>query len=881
MTPVLPGAERSTAVAVLITPGLIQHHDNAELRARTNAYEEIVPVSFLEGSAPVYDELSQIIVRQLGIDEAAHRIGLIVRYGGRTIVGWQRLADQAIKWHAEGTGLLRGSEIAAALAVTHSETARGSSHRDTVLAYIEASGSAVTRRRRLWSTALTSIAIVLTVVLTVALAQSISARRAQLAADRAADRADADRLARVATSLIDADPDLPSILATTAHDLAPTDLTSAAVAQTATRTWPHTSTPVGYRPRTVTGARHVPRFAVGESDKPIVHVYQVVAGGGANEVSRAEVPVSRGLAVEGFLSPNGTTLATTEANPGTIRVFDVGAAAANPPAWVTGDDRLFGWIDDDRLLVGRGDRLLGVDRRGGSETLLTDSQGRVFDEANVSNNGRFIVAATEESLTRADLRHELPNRTAAVKHAGDVAINNTGDLAAAVTLPLATTVTFGPDTASVDELKSFYLSNVEFVTDRLIYGGGRNGTFSLFFGNEHSAPIRAHLDGSVFAALADGRSLMTTGNDGYLRIWNLTVDPGAKSYVSRTWKSGPVGLSDDTGVVVAPRLSARNQIRFATSTDVVVTGLSGYATVLDAATLQEIEPPERRRRREAGKCSDCAGIPGYFSGLFSELALSRNGDFLASVNPPQIWINRYSEQSHYFDGAAPVGISARPPRVTREGGEGVGAVSEDGKSVVVADDSVVATISAGTSPMASKEYPVQRRPVGLFAGGASPGVAITFDGYARDSAGTETRLPLPAGTELAACEIPTIDDYTCVTTQGRILRIIPGRASEIGSVGDGFAPFAIRVSPDTRRIAVIGRSGVSLVDLGSGARSFTPTRIDDQMITDVAFSPSGDRVLAVRVDGTVVALGRSEPTPPPRALTPEEVRLVDVPSGAR
>ncbi|MEV4241272.1 hypothetical protein AB0J47_39605 [Nocardia sp. NPDC049737] len=884
-----PGDEPSAVNAVLITPALIQHRAESELRAVTDRYQEVIPVSFLEGAAPIYKERSQTLVRQLGHLEAARRISLTVRHGGRTIVDWQRLADQAIKWRDEGAGLLRASEITAALALTHSETAKASPDRRTVLDYVGASSSAVSRRRRRWSGVLTSAAIMLTILLIVAVVQAFSARREQLAADLAANRADADRLSRVAMSLMDADPDLPSILAATAYNLAPTDLAHTAVAQSAAKTWPHVSVPIDYRPQTVTAARNAERFAVGEYDKPVVHIYQVHDDRTVVEASRIEVAASGVVAVKGYLSPNGTTLATTEADLGTIRIIDVDSAAANKPGWVTERDRLFGWIADHRLLIGRGDRLLSVDLDGNSETVLSVPEGQEVKDADISGNGRFIVAATTKSITRVDLRREMPERTASVEGAWDVAVNNTGTLAVAATNPLATTVEFRPETAEVNELQSFYASSVAFVTDQLALTGSRNGTFSFSPRDEHygkweqSATIRAHLDGSLRSAMIGSRQLVTIANDRYLRVWDISDDAGASSYISRSWQAGLAGVNAKTGVVVRPRLSARNQIRFATSHDVVITGRAGYATVLDAETLQEIEPPARRLRREAGKCSECAGIPGYFSGLFTELLPSRNGRFIAAVSSERTWISEHSPQSHYFDGPSQV-VESPPlklPRVTANGGEGVGAVSDDGTAVVVADDSVVAVISAADKSIVSHEYPQQRRPVGLFARGSSPAIAVTSDGYLRDSAGTETRLPLTNQTELAACEILSNTNYVCVTTQGQILRIEGRAVSEIGSVGDGLTPFAVRLSANEHRVAVIGQQGLSVVEIDSGIRSVTPNRIKDRMITDVAFSPDGNRLLAVRADGTVVAVAVVTQPTAPRALTAEESRLVGIPDRAR
>lgn len=877
-----PGAEPAPVIAVLITPALLEHYDEAGLAAATAGYQDVVPVSFLPGAAPVFEDLSQTLVRKIGPAEAARQIELTVQHGGGILVGWQRLADQAIKWRDESAGLLRAPDIAAALAIAHSDTALSSPHRRVVLDYVRTSEVAATKRRRLWSGVVSTAALLLAIVLIIAVTQAFSARRAQLAADLAANRADADRLSRAAISLIDADPDLPSILAAAAYDLAETDLANEARAGAAAKTWPHTSVPIDYQPQTITGARDVERFAVSEADQPVVHVQRIDGDGSVAEIARIEVETTKGHQVKGFLSPDGSRLATTEAAPGTLRLFDAVSGTPAKSGWVTGDDQLFGWLTNDRLLVGRGDRLLSMGLDGGAEIVLTALSGQVVDEAGISRNGRFVVAGTAESLIRVDLHRELPDRTAAVADAWEVAVNDSGTLAVAATNPLATTVDFAADPPEVSELGSFFGSSVAFLADQLVVSGQRDGVFAFFARDEHRAEwlepatMRAHLAGSVRPATAGGTRLVTLGNDRYLRVWNIAEDAGARSYLSM---ASQAGISQASAREIAPRLSARNQIRFATPQDVVLAGRAGYATVLAADSLDEIEPPQRRRQREAGRCSDCAGIPGYFSSLESELLLSRNGRFLAAVGSKVVWISEHSSQSHYFDGPGQAKITATPPRATARGGEGVGAVADDGSVVLVADDSVVASLPAGGS-MIDHEYREQRKPVGLFAG-APASLVVTADGYTRDATGTEQRLTLPAGTELAACELPALTDYLCVTTAGALLRITGTASTEIGAVGDGLRPFALRLSADQRRVAVLGRTGLSIVDLDSGTRQRVANRLPERMITDVAFSPEDDRILAVRTDGTAIVVDRPGTTAPPRALTEAETRRFAVPSGGR
>lgn len=870
------------AVAVLITAGLLEGHTPDELKAITDRYAEVVPVWFLEGKPTIYDDLTQIMVAHLGVAEAARQIGLIVHHGGRTIAYWKRLTDQAIRWRDEGAGLLHGPEIPDAHAVTHSASANSFTHRHTVLAYLNASRAAVARRHRIWNGVISAAAAILTIVLVVAVVQAVSAYRAQLAAERAAQRADADRIGRLATSLLDADPDLPTILAATAYGLAPTDLAHQALLQAAAKAWPHTSIPIDYTPRTVTAARDGGLFAIGEDSAPVVHLYRVDRDS-ATEVKPITVAVPTSQAVKAYLSPDGKNLAATTADPGTLDIVPVDSGATNVPGWVTAADRLFGWIDNTRILLGRNDQLLSVAVDGATEVIANAAPGEAFDAAAISGNGRFVVAATAKSLTRVDLRREMPDQTVAVADAWDLTINNTGTLAVAATTPLATTVEFGSGTGKVGQLDAYYPSSVAFVTDQLVSSGTRDGMFSLFPFNEHydkwgDSSFRAHLDGSVRPVMV-GKKLVTLGADHYLRLWEVSDDDGTQSYISRANQAGYAGLSKTTGVDIAPRLSARNQIRYAGADDIVVAGKAGYATVLNADTLQEIDPPARIKQRAAGRCSDCLGVPGYFAGLFTELLVSRNGRFIAGVNSDHTTISERLEQTHYFDAPSHTSITWKSPEMTADGGEGVGAVSDDGSKVVVADDSVVATLSAVGHTIDSHKYPIQRRPVGLRADGPTPAIVVTADGYVRDSAGTESRLALDNETELAACEMPATADYVCTTTEGRLLRISGLRVAEIGSAGAGMNPFAVRLSADGHRIAVLGQSGLSILEIDSGAVLFMANRFKERMITDVAFSPSGNRVLAVRADGTVAVVTDAGPSLIPRSLTSEEARLLDVSGG--
>ncbi len=110
--PAAGGTPTDSPVAVLITESMLSDTEVERAYSIAGRYGEILPVSFLPGAAPVFSDLSQSLISQLGVEECAARISTIVRFGGGTIVGWNNLVADAKRWQAEGTqALLPETEV--------------------------------------------------------------------------------------------------------------------------------------------------------------------------------------------------------------------------------------------------------------------------------------------------------------------------------------------------------------------------------------------------------------------------------------------------------------------------------------------------------------------------------------------------------------------------------------------------------------------------------------------------------------------------------------------------------------------------------------------------------------------------------------------------
>lgn len=856
------------ALAVFITPAMLQP-DAAEYATKLAAgYQEVIPVSFLPGAAPLFADLSQSLVAQLGTGECARRIATITRHGGRAIVAWNNLLSRAQKWESEGAGaLLPEAEIPAALAQLQSGPALESARRPLVVDYVTASQQAVRRRRRTGMTVVGAVAAILAVVLAFAVVQAVSARSAQLEAERTGGIADSNRLARAALEVAAGDPDLPLVLADRALSAARTPAAETAAAQAMAETWPHTSHRLDFRPFTVTAAADSPRIAVFDDASESIVVFESAGG---RSLRSFPVSVADGYVGYGWLNPSGRLLATGSSRGSSIQVFDVGSGDALHAAtdWNRPKDAPYGWLDEDKLLVARGNTLLSVDPRSGSSSTVAEvPRYAPINAAALSHNRKHVVATTETTVTAVDLDNGNASKTIRAK-VGGPQITDDGKYVLGTDYPYTVRVSLDAGERDEDPVQQIAgtASTVIPLADNYDVVAGRDGDMHLVTGSTILQSVRAHLSDAVrIARLNDGR-LVTTGADGYLRVWTL---PDAATLGVST-SVGP-SLSDHTGagtlgIKVGPRESARNQIRLPSDGHLAVTITPGRARVLSTSDLSSTDR-------------------WFFAGIDTDLTMSRRTATIVSVGRTNVRSFQFSDADQFWndDGTQRI-VGKHLSMALGEAGTGVAAISENGKTAVFADDITVQTRTAEVSRQTDSSFPAARRPVALYADDDGAAVVLTADGYLRRSNGSEAPLPWPPGTskqiEVAAGEFASLEELTLVTPAGTLYTLNNGTMSEIGNVGAGLMPFAVRRSIGNKLIGVVGDRGLTVLDTGSKRVVHQEPSHGKVLVTDVAFSSNEQTLFVVTEIGTVrktELTGKPDPGPqPPRALTSDELSLFNL-----
>jgi WD40 repeat protein len=869
-----PASDRPSAscpLVVLITPSMLEGREPQNVLALARGYDEVLPVSFLPGPSPLFAELSQSLIGQLGVDECAARISTIAKYGGKTIVGWNALVAAADRWRDEGArGLLPESEVTEALSLLQSGPALESRHRELVSEFIEASQQSLRRRRRRGMTIVGATALVLTIVLVLAVVQAVSARLSQIRAERAANVATADRLARTATDLIPGNPDLPTLLALTAIEAAPTDATDEATSRVAASTWPHESFTVGYRAGGLSAAAESPRIAVLNAGQGTAVVYDRAGGDPLGEFAFGE----GGSADNGIakLSPDGRLLAIQSADSYGVTVFDIaqGAEMSGTQDLEQGNVTLLGWLDNGRLLVGRGNRVLSVSLTDDSVDLIVEAKpGETVDSASVHNDLNRIVVATDASVlvvnsSTGHVEHSRPVRI------GGPALSSDGETVLGIDFPTLVTYEIDDDSVEPPRPTNVHARQVLPLAGTFSLLASSDGEISIYSSGRVFQTVRAHLSGRVWAARLNDDRFATVGADGFLRVWSV---PPVSTFGVPT----ALGLVDEStrmasaiGVHVAPRESARNQIRRAAGKYLVVTTVPGYAHVL---TAEGLKPFDR----------------WFFSGLQTDVSLSANGSQISTVSLDSARSYAFDESKEFWSYAQKSELpGSQVETAIGHGGKAVSAVSDDGATFIIADDYVVSRRREGDNSDSS--FDVARRPVSLSPDNSGPGRVLTDDGYLRSPDGAEQRLPTDAGDgsadiAIAAAEPDGADGFTIVTDDGRLLAATPTQVTPIGEIGSGGRPFAVRMSADRSRVAVIGEQGVLVFDISAGRVVFRESTPGEAMITDVVFSDDSATLYAVNEIGAVRSLDvsrQSDQNPQlvaPRGLTPEEATLFNVEVG--
>ncbi|MGA5541366.1 WD40 repeat domain-containing protein [Mycobacterium sp. NPDC051198] len=849
-------------VAVLITASMLGAEEAERVQAVAQGYDEVLPVSFLPGPAPIFAGLSQSLISQLGVDKCAARISTIVQHGGKAIIGWNNLVADALRWQNEGRqALIPEAELGGSLALLQSGPAKESERRELVRNYIEASQQAVGRRRRIGQTVIAVSATILVAVLVFAVVQAISARVAQNRSQQAADTATASRLAREATNLIPGDPDLPTLLALRALHTTPSPAAQTAVARVAASTWPHTSHHLAFKPQGIHGARESERVAIVKAGEGMV-VYDSPGGNILKEFPFDDPSNSDGTTA--LLSPNGNLLAVHQPNTSSIKIFDVNSGDELPDIARPGGIALLDWLDSEHVLIGRDNQLVSVNAADGAiEVIAETTAGEVIDSGSVSTEQNRIIAATGGSVVIVN------TTTHAVEHTRrsalrDPSLSADGKRVLGIDYPQPVSYFIDDDETTVPEPHPFAARQILPIDGQYALITTGSGDMSIISGERIFQTVRAHLSGRVWAArLHDGR-IATVGADGFLRDWSV---PSADTFGVPT----SIGFIDESarmasilGVHAAPRESARNQIRIPAVGHLAVTAVPGYAHVV---TTESLETTNRR----------------FFSGLVTDISLSQDGSHIASVGPERSRSFRFDESEEFWIASStPELPGTTVPTAIGDGGKAVSAVSNDGSTILIADEYQVSRRRDGDN--SDERFDIARHPVSLSPDPTGAGSVLTADGYLRHSDGSEERLDLPWSDPpltVAAAQPDGEGGFTLVTEDGQLFTSSADGLASVGSIGAGNGAFALRTAPDGRRIAVIGEQGIVVFDTGSRRVVFWEAASGASTVTDVVFADDDARLYAVTEIGAVRSIeitgdGNALQPEAPRTLTPQESTLFNL-----
>ena len=867
-----PSQAGECPLVVLITPALLEPAMAERATSTATGYAEILPVSFLPGAAPLFAELSQSLVAQLGVEECARRIATIARYGGRTIVEWNNLVGRATRWRAEGSqALLPETDVTSALSLLRTPPAQSSDRRALVAEFVTASQAAVERRRRIGAGIVAGTALILVAVLVFAVLQTISARTAQRRAVTEGDIATSNRLAHYAIDVIEGNPDLPAVLTARALDTADTPVAQEAAARVAASNWPHQSYGLGYTAVGLSAAAASPRIAVTDTDAEEIVVYDDAGGA---EVGRFDFGAHRDHeGGRGRLSPDGRRLLTKSQFDMTFKLFDVdgGEQVPGPNRWQREGDEMLPWLDDEHVLIGRANEVLSIDAASGDSSVVASlPAGEIVDGGARSSNGEYLAVTTGQSLAVVRLadRTVVHSLALAIR---DVTVSDDGAHVSGIDFPDALTI----DLTSEDPGPARFRVGPNAVLPLdgpYVFVAGMSGELRIVAAGL-DAPVqtvRGHLSSRVRATrLHDGR-VATVGEDGYLRVWSVPSADVLGLPTDFGWAARDRIAASMKGVEVPPTESARNQLRVVSDGNDEFIGVTlhpGSARMLTATDLATTDM-------------------WFFTGFQTDVFLSSDGRQIARVSDNWTDVYEFDPQKHFWTDAKERRMAGSDiPMAIGMAGQGIAAVSADGAAVVVADPHTILRYREDAPNPDKGEFLELRVPVALWAG--DDGRSITADGFIRSTAGDERKLDLPAlddqgdPTVLAAARFIDADHPLLVTTRGELYAASSEGVSRIGGIGPGNDTFAVRSSRDGSKIALVGRTGVVIFDRNTRRVEFREPSHGTAMVTDVDFSTDGSALYLVNELGAVhrASLDGTESAAlqgVPRELTPEERGLFDV-----
>ncbi len=820
-------------LVVLLDNALESSIPESEVRKLGRHYRDIVPVSVTSAGASEYlAELSHTILADTTPDAAADLIASIVTVGGQRIVEWNRLVDRARGWADQPDAALLMNEAdssTAAIALADPPSFADEQSLDLTRRYVNASSVAVTRRRRRTIAVLSTIAFLLVVLLVLAITGTFTANDSRVRANDERNIAQADGLADLSMRLIDADPDLPSILIQQAAGIKTTERVLAAANTIETSTWPHRSVKVGATPEILTGASAAHRVAVVTSQPLQLLVFDTDTGHVVAQL-HPHWPLEEKRSV--VLSSDGTRVAT-KARGADVEILDLNGHAVTVPG--SADlGSVLGWVDTNTLAVVRPDGLVAVPISGGPpQVLMSVTAGETVRGFARTPNGSAVAAITREALY---LSHGTsPPTRVAIDGAMDVAISPSGDAVGVAAFPASRVFRLRPGSEPGFVVPRANATRVESTGADTFVFGTRDGDLVQAHSGDSSTLKVVHAQPGISLRLAAAGSgqLATTGSDGYLRVWS----PGVSGMGTETplMFGAPHDMREavfaHSSATPTMRESSRNLISVASGgSRATAIAQPNYMWTVDVSTGK----PVRTDR------------PMFFGGLDADTSLSPKGTAAAIVGAKRSSTGKLGPDGRLSKGSLFEGKSLLMSIAGT--GDGLMAVSDDATTIAMADATHLNCWSTVTDSKVQNDKSFHEgRSVASVAARTKDGsarcVALTVDGYFRTQDGREERVDEEltqriddGSTQIAAAAIGSDGDSAIAVTDTGDVYTLSGRdAQRIGGVGEGLKPFAVRVSPSGKRLAVIGEGATVIVDVDSGTTIQRIVGRGDSFLSDVAF----------------------------------------------
>lgn len=830
LVPPIEGVQNSDLpVIVLIT----KTGDATHLVTRSQDHREIVPVSFLHRASATFPDLSQVIVSELGASQAAERVARIVRFGGRTMVEWNRLVQEANEWSEErASGLLLPSErIPAALHLVQSDYAYASpQHRETVTRFLNAGLSAVGKRRRRGRTILGIAGTALTVFIVLAAIQTVAALSAERRSAAEADRATASRLSSIAREYMNLDPDLPSILVNRASELSDDPAVAEAVADVAASTIKHRSIALPSVPRQVSAAKDTSLVAVSSMLDSSVLLLDGATGQITGKLDYGDGGAYEPASIA--LSPDGAWLAVevTDSAPRLLAVDDARGEALAQDAMKEGDDFL-GWRQASQGIISRSHELLAVDVTSGqTNKLWSFAEGESVRALSQSADGGFVAVAMTERvvLLRAETFEEV--RSFPVADVTEVALSADGSALFGARFPYGMAIVVGKTPAKDKTTETnFSAVSVEALEGGFFAVGDRRGGLSLHAGERAEAAfaVRAHLTDFVrLARLANG-DLASVGYDKYLRLWS--VPEAAQLGTPTDLGYQPLDPPDTAG--------GTHQIRHL--------GGSSYGAVIAPSYSRILVGDNHTAASQIG-----------FAGLHTRSIISPDGRHLTMISTDNLKVFEFDHTIGKWNLKPVMDVSGDITNMTSSGLDVVEvAVSPDGRSVLVTNAKGSQVWRAGeTLPSSSMNFRTASTPIAARLGDDGHAEVVTADGVIHRLDGSGGELTESGGAPLTnMASAILIDDKSLlyVDKAGALIERREGINREQLPPGSATSSFGIRASADGRYVAVLTSSRVLVVNRTNGKVVFERASLGPLLIADVAFSPAEpDRMETISSLGT-------------------------------